>query len=180
MAAPATTAAEAAPAATSPWRERLRAKRRRRVVIPIQVSEDPGNLALVVARRRGTCAALRDIPTPEAASLLAQAEADLAEAEAALAEHVVEVPFESMPPADFEALIALHPSVDPADDSGIAWRTCLPALAAGCCAEEDGGDEAWWAETLDMDCWTSADLMTLWGELLRLHTRAPSARLPFA
>lgn len=150
-------------------RDRLAAKQRRHVSVPVQVSDPTDDVQRVAAARALLLAAQAD---PARADELPDLERAEAQAAAALAAHVVVVKFAQLPDDDFEALVAAHTGND-----GINQVTLLPALAAACAVDEDLRDEAWWAEQLDprVPTWGPGERDQLYYRLYtELHYLVPS------
>lgn len=155
-------------------RERLEAKARRRIVVPVQVS-DPGDEArrraeqAVTARNIAGYAGLQG-------EKLTELDAEVEAAEAALADHSVPVELLAMPAADWEALVAL---IVPADESKpVDWTTGLPLALAACCVDESLRDAEWWAERLLDPAWASGDVAALRRAVISLHDWSPASYLP--
>jgi hypothetical protein len=174
----------AAPTSAAPsWRQRLEGKQRRRLEVPILVSDDDHGLMALSEQQEGLVRLLEAGGADPAALAEAQAKFDVTRE--ALSEHIAKVPFVTLPGDEYDALLAAHPATELSQDGGIEWTTALPALAAACSAAAEDrpcGDEdiTWWSGILARPEWTKGDLLNLWGTLLRLHQRAPSARVPFA
>lgn len=150
-------------------RDRLATKKPARVVVPVVVDELSPERAAQLAElqmRAVQCASAGD---RDGANAAVEAARDLT------ATVQVDVEFVALPAVDFEAVVASHPSPD-GDDSGLDWRSALPVLAALCATDPDLADDGWWRNHLS--AWSSGELLTLWGALLRLNTAAPAAHLP--
>ena len=149
-------------------RERLDAKSRRRVVVPVLVGEP-------------TQDDVRRVAEAQAAYLEALAEGDTPPASAvdeAMASFRVDVEFQALPPNEFEAIAAGYPAAE-GDDGGMDWKSALPVLAAMCAVDEDLRDEAWWAKALsDEGSWSHGERHTLWRALLHINANAPDPRVP--
>ena len=155
-------------------REKLAAKQRRHVTVPVQVS-DPGPATERVAAARQALAAAQMSPTTTRAELAERQRAvDAAIAE--YAEHFVDVDFLALQPKDFEALFSAHLVENDKGEAVTDRATFLPALAAACAVDEDLQDEEWWAEQLDPaeSTWTPGERDSLYYQLLtELHYSVP-------
>lgn len=159
-------------------RSRIEAKARRRVVYPVQVTDPTAAAAALAEAERlvalYTATTASDGASDEDRERLAKAEALRDAARTQHAEHYVEVTFQALSPADFEALAAGY-----RDDEGDLDTANLGApLAAACAVDEDLRDEAWWAEQLAGGAWNTAEVSVLTTTLLQLNYSSPSALVP--
>lgn len=83
---------------------------------------------------------------------------------------VVEVEFEALKPADYEALTAAHTG----EDGEIVRGTFVPALAAACAVEDDDPEK--WA-TLLTDGLSAGEVNDLYQRLILLNYGVPAAGL---
>lgn len=154
-------------------RDRLDAKARRRVVVPIPVT-DPGDDA-----RRTASEAAAALSIAGLAGLSETRQAELREAhetaQAQLEEHTAAVALLAMPAADWEALTAAY-LLDDGED--LDWRGLLPHALAACCEDEDLQDADWWASKLDDPAWSAGDIAALRRAVLHLNQWAPPAFIP--
>lgn len=154
-------------------RDQLAGKARRRVVIPVQVS-DPTEDDRRAAEARGERALAAATPgiDPDA---LAALDERVHQTTVALAAHFVDVAFVALHPRKFEALIAAHTT-----DKGDVDRDALrPALAAACAEDEDLRDEAWWAAQLASGNWSTGERDDLYRRLFtELNYSVPSGSIP--
>ncbi|WP_182112887.1 hypothetical protein [Actinotalea sp. JY-7876] len=154
-------------------RDRLAAKARRRVVIPVLVSDPTED------RRRAAVADAEFLAAqarPARAGDLPALQEAAAAARAAVAQHFEDVAFRALRPDDLEALIAEHSKGEEPDRDALR-----AALAAECAEDEALRDEAWWREQLDpkTTSWSSGERDQLYFELLTgLHYTVPAAALP--
>lgn len=157
-------------------RERLEAKRRRRITHHVLVDNpEPLQEELTANRRAQAAAVLNSDVCPDELDELRQREAELV---TALADCVVQVEFQALAPGDFEALVAEHTIPDPADGAAVDSGALLPVLAAHCAVDESLRDEQWWTEILAQDVWTSAEKSTLYYRLFNeLNYALPPATL---
>ena len=156
-------------------KERLAAKQRRTVTVPVQIS-DPGPARDELERTQKQATLWETIATKDdedSQERLAAAREERARAAAVFNEHFVEVEFASGSPDDVERILEAH-----SDDDG--WTLAsLPELAALCAVEEELRDPEWWAEQLAPDgSWSSGERGGLWQELMRINTQMPPERLP--
>lgn len=151
-------------------RERLEAKQRRRLTVPILVS-DPSvdQHVLNGATVAFQLAQAREAPEPDEIEALRQAQE---EASAAVQAHFVEVELQAMSGSDWEAAMAAW-SGDEVD-----WSAALAPLLAQSCVDEDLRDEQWWSDCLAGEAWSEGDLDALKMALLRLNVTAASPIVP--
>ena len=153
----------------STLRERLTAKQRRRVVVPVVVAPADGD---------------RDerLRTAQAEMLAAASEGDpgvLVSAQRLIddieSEGVVEVGFTAVDFDTWEKVSAAHPSKD-GSDGGMDWTSALPVVAALCADDESLQDDEAWADL--MAGWSHGERLTLWLALHNLNELAPAPYLP--
>lgn len=151
-------------------RDRLEARPRRRVTVPVLVENQDEAQARLAAARTALLAAQT---VPDADTIDEQAEVDAAQA--ALVDTIVAVEFQALPPGEFEAAFSLHQGED-----GVDSRALCVTLAAACAVDESLRDEAWWAAQLaDDGVWTPGERDGLYHQLLNvLHLWVPSAAVP--
>lgn len=141
-------------------RERLAAKPRRRVIVPVDVTPSPAHAERLLDLQR----------------VVLDGSGDVNQAvEAARVEAQVDVALVACTGPEFEAVVQAHPS-EGGDDSGMNWRAALPVLAALCAEDPDLQDDVVWRDLLDS--WSQGEALTLWAALLRLNTTAPSPHAP--
>lgn len=154
-------------------RERLAAKRRRRVVVSVEVAPmGDDQAARVVAARTALLTLI--VGKGEGEQTQDEARAAL---EAAESENKAAVAFTALDPADFEKVIAAFPSPDGAD-GGMDQARALPVLAALCADDEELQDDEWWAEQLTSGAWGYGERLDLWQQLLALNTARPAVHVP--
>jgi len=155
-------------------KERLAAKVRRTVTVPVQVS-DPGPVRDDVAKHENRLTVLQFVndPTPEVERQIKAAKADLEKARTAFLEHFVEVEFAAGDPADVERILSTH-----TDDKGEWSITAAPELAAMCATDPDLRDPEWWSEQLEGGAWSTGERAALWNALITLNVATPPEHLP--
>jgi len=152
-------------------RERLAAKQRRRVVVPVQVSDPgPAREALDLATRKAQFLELAGTD-PDG---LAAAQAAETAARAALAEHYENVEFQAIAPVDAEAIFAAHTN-DAGETDDVA---AAPELAAACAVDEELRDVDWWREQLTDGTWSLGERVSLYDQLVTLNMSAPRESVP--
>lgn len=162
----------------STLRNRLEAKKRRRIVVPIQV-ESPENAAASLVAAQNVLLGLEAIGKPEDDEAVLAATRRVAEATEEHKSCFVDVEFQSIPPADMEALAAMYRKTDDDDDDdGIDLLKIVAPLAAASAVDESLQDEGWWTEQLAQDTWTHGEKMSLAGDLININYRSPAARVP--
>lgn len=151
-------------------RERLAAKARRRLVVPILVS-DPSvdqhtlNGAVVALQ----VAQAREETQPGEVENLTTAVQEAAEA---VKGHYVDVHMQALTASDWEAAMAKWTG------DTVDWAAALPPLLAASCVDEELQDEQWWSERLADDSWTEGDIDALRRALLLLNVSAADPTVP--
>lgn len=152
-------------------RDRLAAKSRRRVVVPVDVGQPTDEELLRVAEA-------------ESAQLSAQIKGDAEAAAAASAavdaasqRYRLRLEFEALPPEDFEAVVAAYPAGE-GEDGGVDYKVALPVLAAECAVDEELRDEGWWRDQLGSGQWSAGERLRLWRALFVLNASAPDPYIP--
>lgn len=151
-------------------RERLEAKQRRRLTVPILVSDSTQDQHVL----NGAAVALqvaqsREEPQSDEIEILRKAQE---EAAAAVQAHFVEVELQAMSGNDWEAAMAAWSGDE------IDWPKALAPLLAQSCVDEELQDEQWWSERLADPAWSEGDRDTLKMALLRLNVTAASPTVP--
>ncbi|MCP2265574.1 hypothetical protein ACFQHV_00970 [Promicromonospora thailandica] len=164
-------------------KERLAAKQRRTVIVPVQIS-DPGPAREVYeqADRQATLLQLTvdagdDDGSKDRAALkrrLTNAKKARDEARADYLEHFEEVRFLAASPAEVERVLGAHLDADGNWDESTA---CGP-LAALCAEDEELRDEQWWTEQLASGTWSPGEHGRLWTSLLSINVTMPPEALP--
>lgn len=152
-------------------REKLAAKQRRRLVVPVQITdpaEDYNTLRGTVAAR-AVARAREDNQPGEVEGLDSAVDAALAAVKA----HFADVELQSMPADDWEAAMARW-----SGDGAIDWPAALASLLAESCVDDDLRDEAWWEELLSGDAWSDGDRDQLKSAILRLNVTAADPTVP--
>lgn len=164
-------------------RERLAAKKRRTVTVPVQVSDPgPARVAYEQAERQFLLLQLthdagRDDGSKDRAALkrkLASAKKARDTAKAGYLEHFEEVEFQAANAPDAERVLGEHLG----SDGEWMESTALPPLAALCAVDEELRDEPWWTEQLASGSWSSGERGRLWMSLLGINTALPPENLP--
>jgi len=150
-------------------RERLAAKQRRRVVVPVSVASPDGDRDERLRTAQTEMLAAAGTGDAEALAAAQQRIDDID------AEGVEEVAFTAVDFATWEKVSTAHPSKD-GTDSGVDWVTALPVVAALCADDESlQDDEAW---TALLDGWSHGERLTLWIALHNLNELAPAPFVP--
>ena len=164
-------------------KERLAAKKRRSVIVPVQVSDPgPARVAYETAERQVTLLQLThdasaDDGSKDRAALkrkLTASKKERDKARAAYLEHFEEIEFVAAAADDAERVLGEHLDKDGNWDETTA---CAP-LAALCAADEELRDEAWWTEQLASDAWSAGERGSLWTKLLAINVNMPPESLP--
>jgi MoxR-like ATPase len=150
-------------------RDRLAAKKRRRVVVPVELdSPSPEALEQIVSLQRSGLAAL------EAGDLDGLQEVQRQVEDLRALTHV-DVTFVALSAQDWEKIVTAHPSPE-GDDAGVDAVAALPVLAALCAEDESLQDDDVWRALLAE--WGRGETLALWGALLRLNTSAWEPHVP--
>jgi len=164
---------------TEGLRARLEQKARRRIVVPLQVS-DPGEALEALqatVHRRAVLELTGRLDADEVATL----DTLRAQAQAEVDGHYLLLELSAMSPADWEALIASHPPLEDSQDSW-DWDAVLPEALAACCSQDvdQPVDAEWWAEQLESTPprWTWAERNELRSAIVHLHGDTPGAFVP--
>lgn len=153
-------------------RERLAAKQRRRLVVPIQIT-DPSvdqqawmGVAAAIEIQRG-----KDEPDQ---AVLANLEQQLEAANQRVQQHFADIELQSLPPAEYEA--ARGEWLD--EDGNLNWAEALAPLLEVSCVDPDLRDADYWRELMSGDTWTEGDTNALRMAILHLNIYAPDVRIP--
>jgi len=158
-------------------REQLEAKKRRKAVVPVLVSdatEDGNKLAAIQHAHALAVEARRD---SEAAVLLA----DVEEQAEKVRQHWVDVELLSLPPAEWEAAVASWQTIQVQDDGPTAvidWTEGLPHLLALSCADESMRDPDAWKSLLSSGDWNEGEVDSLKRAILHLNVDAADPHVP--
>lgn len=150
-------------------RERLAAKARRRVVVPVQVSDPTQDLGHAEAAKAEYDAARVRAAGAEELARLAHA---AAVAVRDVAEHYVSAAFTAMHRADFNALVGTHTR----DDGEVDAEALAPQMLAACADDESLRDADWWREVLAS--WSSGEWLSLYSAVFAVNGARPPAYVP--
>lgn len=153
-------------------RDRLEAKQRKRLVVPVQVS-DPSteHEAYIGAASALQLARSNEESTPE---YIAQLEKQVVDAGERYRSHFVEVELQSLNRGDWNAAMVKWQS----EEGYIDWDQALAPLLAESCTDEDLRDEEWWAARLVSPEWAEGDADAMKAAILTLNVSAMEARYP--
>lgn len=154
-------------------RERLAAKKRRRIEFPVQLS-DPGPALERLERAQKAIALLNYAGVPDDDERRASTQAELEEAIADRDEHFEYLQFQALGPDDFEALAATFRD----DEGDLDTKALLAPLAAASAVDPDLQDEEYWAEQLSSKVWSTGEREQLSAGLLGINWSAPGAQVP--
>jgi hypothetical protein len=153
-------------------RERIEAKARRTVSLPILVDETDTATAAVTEALRQLQSHQRTKPDePDEAytaeeQRLRDAVQDAVQAQSDL---VVHVKLQALPADEWEAVFG---GVEPDENGELALDEFRAALLAACCVDEDLRDEHWWEQRLTT--WTKGEKIAADRILLDLNLTAPA------
>lgn len=145
-------------------RDRLAAKSRRRVVVPVQVAEMSEEAAAELLDLQRT--ALAAAQSGDMASLDGLND----RADSLREGTTVPVAFTATPA--FDKVLGTYPD----SEGGTDWLAALPMLAGLCAEDESLQDDAVWVELLDS--WSHGEKLTLWSALVGVNTVALSPHIP--
>lgn len=154
-------------------RDRIAGKQRRRVVVPILLSDPTEDQNLWMGAYTAHEQAKRRDPQDEAE--IADLQRQLDEHQERVNAHTVEVELLSLPQGEWEAAQAEW--VTESGDS-LDWKNALPHLLAASCVDEELQDAEWWTTILAGEAWTEGDLDALKTGLLHINISAPDPRVP--
>lgn len=152
-------------------REQLEGKHRRRLVVPVQITDPTADQRAL----GGAVQALRmaESREPRQPGEVEAATAAVEAASAAVLGHYAQVEMHSLPRPDWEAAMAQWTGED-----GVDWAQALaPVLAVSCVAEELR-DEQWWARMLNSPEWTDGDHDQLKRAVLMLNVTHADPLVP--
>jgi hypothetical protein len=158
-------------------RQRLEEKQRRRLVVPIRVSDPAADQAeaetlqaafnvAVAAEDKGTVEGLRK---------------QLVEAADRIRSHWAEVELEAMPRDQWREATSTWQTVETTEDGPQVvtnWAEALAPLLAESCTDPELKDAGWWAAQLDRPEWSEGDTNALQLALLRLNVDAIDPQVP--
>lgn len=164
----------------SSLRERLAAKQRRRIVVPIQMSDSTEDQnvwmgiasALRLAEKR-LADAEDDAAREHAQSEVDQSTALLDEQQAAIEAHFVQIELQSLPNPEWEAAMQQWHDGDRWD-----WSQALAPLLAASCVDAELQDEEYWAGVLQSPEWTNGDRDGLIAGLLHVNVTRADLQAP--
>lgn len=152
-------------------RDRLEAKKRRRLLVPVQITDPSADQrTLGGAMQALGLARTRD---PQQPGEVEACTAAVETASAAVLAHYEQVELQSLPAPDWEAAMAQWTGED-----GIDWEQALPPTLALSCVAEELQDEQWWAHTLTGEAWTDGDRDQLRRALLTLNVTYADPLVP--
>lgn len=154
-------------------RDRLTGKQRRRVVVPVQIT-DPSEDRHILHGAMVALAQAEGRDTPEPAEIQALTEAVTA-AEARLRAHTADVELLALGSVRWGEIEAEY--VTPDGDT-LDWKRALPEILAESCTDTDVQDADWWAERLADPAWSEGDVEALRLAVLHLNVRAPDPVVP--
>jgi hypothetical protein len=155
-------------------KERIEAKARRSVSLPILVGDASSAIAAVTEALRALQNyqnAAPEEPDDEFRAEEQRLRDGVDEAVAAQREMIVQVKLQALPADEWEAVFG---GVEPDEDGELALDDFRAALLAACCVDEDLRDEKWWEEQLSGPQWTKGEKIAADRILLDLNLSAPA------
>lgn len=158
-------------------RQRLEEKQRRRLVVPIRVSDPSADQAAAETLQAAfsVAAAAGDEATAE--NLRAQ----LAEVADRIRAHWADVELEAMPRDQWREVTSAWQTVENTGDGPQVvtdWAEALAPLLAESCTDPELKDAEWWAVQLNRPEWSEGDTNALQMALLRLNVDAVDPQVP--
>jgi hypothetical protein len=155
-------------------RELLDSKQRRRLVVPIQVTDPTEDQEAWVGAMQALTIARSKDDDEQRPDYMAQLSKQLDEAEARIKTHFANVELQSLPSAEWEAANAAWRD----DEGDVNWAEALAPLLAASSVDEDLRDAEYWQELMSRDTWTEGDTDSLRAAILKLNVEAFDARVP--
>lgn len=158
-------------------RERLEAKTRRRLQVPVLVSDpsqDQADLSTLLTALR----AAQGRDDADAAAVLTVQVTEQAEK---VQEHWAMVELQALPRDEWRAVNRVWQTVETTEDGPQVvtnWAEALAPLVAESCVDPDLRDEDWWAEQLAKPGWSEGDTNALQLALLRLNIESVDPQVP--
>lgn len=159
-------------------RDQLAGKVRRRVSVPILVSDFTGDMqelngaVVALEAARG-----RQAPEEEMEPLRSLVE-ELSEK---VRSHWAPLELQALHAAEWEIAASNWQTIEINDDGPVSvmdWTVALPPLLAESCVDPDLRDAEWWAEQLAKPHWSEGDLDALRAAILTLNIDAAGAQAP--
>jgi hypothetical protein len=151
-------------------KDQLEAKKRRRLVVPIQISDPSEDHEIYM----GVAVALQQAQQREDnGAVVAQLETQLVAAGEKVRSHYADVELLAMRRDDWNAAMAAWQG-----DDDIDWAEALAPLLAESCVDDDLRSVEWWRQQLGRDEWTEGDTDALKSGLLQLNVMRMEARYP--
>lgn len=158
-------------------RSRLEEKTRRRLTVPVLVSdpsEDQAQAQVLYAAFQAATGAQDSVTVKKY-------EAQLEEAAARVRSHWVDVELQAMPRDEWRSATSLWQTVETTEDGPQVvtdWAEALAPLLAESCVDPDLRDADWWAQQLARPEWSEGDTNALQIALLRLNVDAADPQVP--
>lgn len=158
-------------------KERLEAKQRRRINVPVLISDPAQDQADGMALATALQAALGRDDAPAADRLREQ----IKEQAEKIAANWAVVELQSMPRDQWRAATATWQTVETTEDGPQVvtdWAQALAPLLAESCVDPELRDETWWAGQLARPEWSEGDSNALQLALLQLNVDAVDPQVP--
>lgn len=158
-------------------RSRIEEKTRRRLTVPIRVSDPSEDQA----QAQTLYAAYQAAVGAQDADAAAKHEVELEEAAARIRSHWVDVEMQAMPRDEWRAATSAWQTVESTEDGPQVvtnWAEAMAPLLAESCVDPELRDADWWAEQLNRPEWSEGDTNALQMALLRLNVDAADPQVP--
>ncbi|HEY9417676.1 MAG TPA: hypothetical protein VIQ30_23195 [Pseudonocardia sp.] len=158
-------------------REQLEAKKRRKAVVPVLVSDATEDGNQLAAYQHAHALAVEAGRDADAALLLVDIEDQVAKVRA----HWVDVELVALPPAEWEAAVAAWQTIQVQDDGPTAvidWTEGLPHLLALSCTDESMNDPEVWKTLITGGAWNEGEVDSLKRAILHLNVDAADPHVP--
>lgn len=158
-------------------RARLEEKTRRRLTVPVRVSDPSEDQS----HAQTLYTALQAATGAEDADAAKKLEAELEEVAARIRSHWVDVEMQAMPRDEWRAATSAWQTVETTEDGTQVvtnWAEALAPLLAESCVDPELQDAQWWAQQLARPEWSEGDTNALQLALLRLNVDAVDPQVP--
>ena len=158
-------------------RQQLEEKQRRRLVVPIRVSDPKDDQAQAETLQAALSVAIAAEDTGTIDGLQQQ----MLEVADRIRSHWAWVELEAMPRDQWRAVTSAWQTVDTTEDGPQVvtnWAEALAPLLAESCTDPELKDADWWAGQLDRPEWSEGDTNALQIALLQLNVDAVNPQVP--
>jgi hypothetical protein len=158
-------------------REQLEAKKRRRAVVPVLISDATEDGNQLTALQHAHALAVENGRESEAGLLLTDVEEQAEKVRA----HWANVELHALPSAEWETAVTAWQTIQVQDDGPTAvidWDEGLPHLLALSCTDESMRDPDTWKQLLGSGDWNEGEVDSLKRAILHLNVVAADPHVP--